>query len=92
MQNNSSDLVNIDIHFIVQSINKLHSSALALEKRHLHGDFDWTEFHNSLNLISIKIHQYRRKCYKLIACIQELESVLDILTRLPSPPPNIKKN
>jgi hypothetical protein len=82
MERDISELVNIDLNYIASSVTELHSCANALEQNLLNPDFDWRVFHDTLDLILIKIHKNRRQCYRLIAFVKELESALKILSVL----------
>ena len=84
MEKNILEFVNIDINHIAAIVTNLNSSADILEKKILNSDFDWEEFHASLNLILVKIHKHRKQCYRLVGFIQELESVLKVLSALPT--------
>jgi negative regulator of replication initiation len=78
----SSEFVNIDLNYIASSVAAIHSSAEDIERHLLNSDFDWREFHDTLDLIFFKIQKNRRQIFKLIAFVKELESALKILSAL----------
>jgi negative regulator of replication initiation len=47
----SSEFVNIDLNYIASSVAAIHSSAEDIERHLLNSDFDWREFHDTLDLI-----------------------------------------
>ena len=50
----SPEFVNIDLNYIASSVAAIHSSAEDIERHLLNSDFDWREFHETLDLIFFK--------------------------------------